>query len=62
MNLFMALWLGKMNQKTNATTQGVRNAASQGVMNAASQGVNGQGDHGKCIITHLVNLTNFVNM
>ncbi|WJX77103.1 hypothetical protein P8452_60443 [Trifolium repens] len=34
-----------MNQKTNATTQGVRNAASQGVMNAASQGVNGQGDH-----------------
>jgi hypothetical protein len=49
MNLFMALWLGKMNQETNATTQGVRNAASQG-------------DHGKCTITDLVNLTNFVNM
>jgi hypothetical protein len=58
----MALWLGKMSQEANVTTQGVRNVASQGVMNVASQGVNGQGDHGKCIITDLVNLTNFVNM
>jgi hypothetical protein len=54
MNVFIALWLGKMNQEINSTTQGV--------MNPASQGVNGQGDHGKCIITDLVNLTNFLNM